>query len=353
MDRSLPAGAGDAARADHAAVARPARGAALGQRVHAALWLPGEPDGSPQRLRPQAVYPVLVFVVLALGVNWPVMSIALRSLTPIWMAVFRLSVAALTLLLVTSSTRRLVRPSRRDYPIVLSVGLVRLALVFTLVFFALEIVPAGRSSILVWTAALWTVPIAVIFVGEHMNRVRWTGLAIGVGGLALVFEPARFDWTDGRVLLGHALLLGAAVAQASVSVHVRHHSWGSTPLALLPWQLLVATVPVLVIALVWEGIPSVEWSLGLAANLAFQGVVVSGVAVWGQLTVLRSHPAISTNVALMAVPVIGLLSSVIILDETLTGGVVAGLALVLVGVATSRVADTQARAVAPVAPGPG
>lgn len=311
----------------------------LGSRIHAAVWLPGEPDGSPRRLRPQAVYPVLGFVVLALGVNWPVMSVALRSLTPIWMAVLRLAAAALTLLAVTASTGRLVVPLRRDYPIVLSVALVRLALVFTLVFFALEIVPAGRSSILVWTAALWTVPIAVVFVGEQMTGMRWLGLGVGIAGLVLVLEPTRFDWTDGRVLLGHALLLGAALAQASVSVHVRHHAWGSSPLALLPWQLIVATLPILAIALAWEGMPSIDWSLGLAANIAFQGIVVSGLAVWGQLTVLRSHPAISTNLVLMAVPVIGLLSSAIALDEPLTGAVLAGLVLVLAGVATSRIAE--------------
>jgi drug/metabolite transporter (DMT)-like permease len=128
-------------------------------------------------------------------------------------------------------------------------------------------------------------------------------------------------------------------------VHIRHHSWGSSPLALLPWQLLVATAPILLIAFLWEGLPDVDWSLGLAVNLAFQGIVVSGFAVWGQLTVLRSHSAISTNLALMAVPVVGLVSSVLVLGESLTLSVVAVLGLVLAGVATSRVAESSNRSV--------
>jgi len=309
--------------------------------VHRAIWLPGESLYSPRRLRPQAVYPLLAFVILALGVNWPVMSIALRSISPIWLAASRLIAATATLFLVTSLTVRLSRPQRQDYPIVLSVAAIRLALVFVLVFFALEIVPPGRSSILVWTASLWTIPIAVIFVGERMNRPRWIGLTIGIAGILLVFEPTRLDWTDGRIILGHAMLLGAAISQATVSVHVRRHTWASTPLGLLPWQLLVATIPILLIALVTEGAPSVDWSPGLLANVAFQGMVVSGFAVWGQFTVLRSHPAISTNLALMAVPVVGLLSSVIVLGESLSAGVVAGLALVLIGVVFSRAGDSR------------
>jgi drug/metabolite transporter (DMT)-like permease len=257
-----------------------------------------------------------------------------------WLAASRLIAGAVTLLLLTSLTGRLSLPPRQDLSMVLSIAAIRLALVFVLVFFALEIVPPGRSSILVWTASLWTVPIAVTFIGEHMTRARWIGLTAGIIGILFVFEPTRLDWSDGRVIVGHAMLLGAAMAHASVSVHVRHHSWESTPLGLLPWQLLVAAAAVLVIALATDGIPTVDWSAGLVANLVFQGVVVSGFALWGQMTVLRSHPAISTNLALMLVPVVGLLSSVIVVDETLSLGVVAGLVLVLIGVVVSRVGDS-------------
>jgi drug/metabolite transporter (DMT)-like permease len=313
--------------------------ATLRHRVGAMIWLPAESDDSAGRLQPRAVYPLLVFVILALGVNWPVMSIALRSMPPIWLAASRLVAGATTLFLLTSLTGRLALPPRQDFSMVLSVAVLRLALVVVLVFLALEIVPPGRSSILVWTASLWTVPIAVTLIGERMSRARWMGLTAGIVGILFVFEPTRLDWSDGRVILGHAMLLGAAMAQASVSVHVRHHSWTSTPLGLLPWQLLIASVAVLVIALATDGIPTVDWSLGLVANLVFQGVVVSGFAVWGQMTVLRSHPAISTNLALMLVPVVGLLSSVLLVDETLSAGVVAGLMLVLIGVVISRVGD--------------
>ncbi|NIR38934.1 MAG: EamA family transporter, partial [Actinobacteria bacterium] len=77
---------------------------------------------------------------------------------------------------------------------------------FMLVFLALEIVPPGRSSILIWTSSLWTVPIAAAFLGERMSRLRWAGLLAGVAGILFVFEPTRLDWGDSRVLLGHGML---------------------------------------------------------------------------------------------------------------------------------------------------
>jgi len=309
-------------------------------RLHDALWLPAEPDESP-RLRPRAVYPVLLLVVVSLGVNWPVMSIALRSFEPMWIATFRLIAAAVTLLAVTATTGRLSRPPRGDYPVLFSVAVFRLALVLVLVFLALEIVPPGRSSILTWTAALWAVPIAAVFLREEMNRLRWIGLLLGVAGIVMIFEPTRLDWTDGRVIAGHVMLLAVALSQASVAVHMRAHSWVSTPLRLLPWQLLAATLPMIPVAFVVDGIPHIDWSLGLVVNVMFQGMMVSGFAIWGQMTVLRSYPAISTTLAFMAVPVIGLLSSAIVVDEQLTAAVLIGLLLVLAGVAANRIADLR------------
>jgi drug/metabolite transporter (DMT)-like permease len=115
----------------------------------------------------------------------------------------------------------------------------------------------------------------------------------------------------------------------------------------MPWQLLVALVPVTAAALVVDGVPSIDWSAGLVANLAFQGVVVSGFAILAQMTVLLSHPAISTNLILMAVPVVGLLSSVLFVGEHLTLALVGGMILVLVGVSAARLADSRAPRPAP------
>ena len=310
------------------------------QRAYSAIWLPTEPGGLPPLLRPQAVYPLLGVVVVILGMNWPFMAVGLRSISALWMSAFRLVGAAVTLFVLAASTGRLSLPPKEDYPIVVSVA-ARQAVMFVLLFSALEIVPAGRSSILIWTASLWTVPIAVIFIGERMNRMRTLGLTVGIAGVLLVFEPAGFDWTDGRVVVGHVMLLSAAMVQAAVSVHVRHHSWTSTPLGLLPWQMLTAAVPVLAVALVTDGLPTIAWTPQLAAIVIYQGTFASGFAIWGQLTVLRGYSAISTNLALMTIPVIGLTSSAVLLNETLGTAVVGGLVLVLAGVTFNKLADSR------------
>jgi drug/metabolite transporter (DMT)-like permease len=282
---------------------------------------------------------VLFLIIMLLGCNWPVMAIALESFSPLWMSVFRLLSAAVTLLVVATIRGRVRTPSRQDVPIVLSIAVFRLGVATALVFIALQFVPPGRSSILVYTSALWAVPISALFLKEHPARVVRVGLAAGIVGILFLFEPWRFDWSNEKVLIGHVLLLLSAVIVAFVTVHIRAHDWHASPLDLFPWQLAGAALLTAVVAFVVEGPPAVEWSLPVSVNILYQGVFVSGIGTWGEITVSRSLPAVTTHVGLIGVPAVGLISSVLVVGELLTPAVVISLALIAASASTSAISE--------------
>jgi drug/metabolite transporter (DMT)-like permease len=240
-----------------------------------------------------------------------------------------------------ATTAGLRRPVRADRSILLSVGLGQLAFVTAAVFVALRFVPPGRSSILVYASALWTAPLAVAFLQERLTRARVAGLSTGCAGVVLLLEPWALDWTDGRLLLGIGLLLAAAVANAATMVHVRGHRWVGTPLQLMPFQFGIAAIPMAVVAAAVDGVPSVRWDATTVAIVAYQILFGSSLGVWGHLTLGRSLPAITVNLTLMAVPVVGLASSVVLIDESLTPAVAVSLVLVLTGVAFGVASDLR------------
>jgi drug/metabolite transporter (DMT)-like permease len=247
------------------------------------------------------------------------------------------------------ATRGVPRPRGADRPILWSVGLARLALVTALVFSALEFVPPGRSSILVYTASLWTVPLAVAFLHERLTPLRVAGLTLGTAGVVLLIEPWAMDWSDDRLLLGLGMLLVAAIANASTTVHIRAHRWAGTPFELMPWQFAVAAVPILLLAVVLEGVPDIRWTAATVGVVAYQIFLGSAFGFWGLLTISRSLPAITTNLTLMAVPVVGLLSSIPIANERLTPGAALSLLLVLAGVGLGLSSDRRGRDPVPLA----
>ena len=278
--------------------------------------------------------------IAVLGLNWPIMSIGVDHVPPLWLAALRIGGAAIVVGAVAIA-RGIAAPPRADRPILWSVGLVRLALVTALVFSALAIVPPGRSSILVYTSSLWTVPIAVAFLYERLTSLRAVGLLLGTIGVVLLLEPWSLDWGNRDLLVGIGMLLVAAVANAATTVHIRAHRWAGTPLGLMPWQMAVATVPIAALAVLVEGSPAIVWDTPTVAIAVYQVFLGSAFGFWGLLTISRSLPAITTNLLLMAVPVVGLASSIAITDESLTVAVAVSLVLILVGVGLGVASDRR------------
>lgn len=305
------------------------------------IWKTDDDEFSGRSLTRPAVYALLVLVTLILGLNWPIMATGVASISPVWMGVFRVTGALLVIVPLTVSTGNFVRPPRSDLPIIASLAVFRLAAVFVMVFTALELVPPGRSAVIVWTASLWTVPIASVWLGERMVGRRWLGLVLGITGVVVLFEPWRLSWDDPGVVLGHVLLLLAAMLNAATAVHIRGHRWTVTPLQAIPWQLGGAAVILITLALVRDGIPDIDWTPQLGLIVAYQGVLATGTAFWAQITVLRNLAAVSANLTLMMVPVVGVVSSALFVGEDITTTLVAGLVLIIAGVTLNLLSDDR------------
>jgi drug/metabolite transporter (DMT)-like permease len=303
------------------------------------IWDDPDAPGDAPRPTRTAIFMLLGAAVLILGLNWPIMAFTLESVTPIWMAAARVSGAAVVMFLVGLGRRSLVTPPRPDVPMVISVAIFRLSAVMVLVFFALRLVPSGRASVLVWTTSLWTVPLAAVFLRERMTTRKWTGLGIGVAGIVLLSEIWRNDWEDTSVIVGTGLLLLAAITSAATAVHIRRHKWTIDPLQAAPWQLAGAAIPLVTLGLIVDGPPTWTWTLGLVGALLYQAVLASGLAFWAQIVVLRNLSAVTTNLTMTGVPVLGVVSSAVVLDEPITFSLAVGMALIITGVVVNLLGD--------------
>jgi drug/metabolite transporter (DMT)-like permease len=284
---------------------------------------------------------LLLLVVLVMGLNWPIMAVGTRHIPPIWLATFRVVGALLVVMIGVTVSGRWRMPPRSDLPIIASLAIFRLAAVFVLVFTALAMIPAGRSSVLAWTTSLWTVPIAAVVLGEVMTGRRWFGLALGLVGIVVLVEPLNLNWSQSEVMWGHLFLILAAIINAATAVHIRAHRWNMTPLQAIPWQLALAAVILGGVALATEGLPDISWTSQLVWIVVYQGVVATGIAFWAEVVVFRSLPTVSTNLTLMGVPVVGVVASAVLLGEVVTASLVVGLVLVLVGVAVNLLSGAQ------------
>lgn len=280
---------------------------------------------------PRAAILLLLAVILVWGANWPIMKIGLDFIAPLTFAAFRLALGAAVLFLVLALRGELRWPSRQAMPVVCSVGLLQLAGFLIFVNLGLQNVEASRSAILSYTTMIWVTPAAIWLLGERFSRLKMIGVACGLAGVAVMFNPAGFDWTDRAALIGNILLLAGALAWAIGIVHVRAHRWQQSALALAPWQMVVGFVPTALLAVAWEYDQPILWSPELYAVLAYNGPIATAFALWAWVSVNRGLPAIASSMGSLGVPVAGVILASLVLGEAVTIENLAGLALISLG----------------------
>ena len=100
---------------------------------------------------------------------------------------------------------------------------------------------AGRSAILVFTIPLWVAPIAFFALGERLTRMNLVGLAMGLAGIAVLFNPLSFNFSNPSALTGNGFMFLASMSLAVAIILIRRHTWRGPIIQLMPWQMLLGT----------------------------------------------------------------------------------------------------------------
>jgi len=276
---------------------------------------------------------LLVTVVLAWGLTWPVHKAILETLPATWMVALRTGLGAVALLVLAAATRRLGLPRRADLPMLLSITLLHMVGFVLLTGWGLRLVPTGRSVVLAYTTPLWVMPGARLFLGEPLTARRVLGMVAGLAGLVTLFNPLAFDWSDRAALLGHAAILAAALLWAANIVHIRGHRWRGTPFELVPWEALLATAILVPVALATTPRPAATWDPRLVGLLLYSGLPGMALPYWAIAMAGRRLPAMTMSLGLLATPLVSIVVATVWLGERFTLSLGAAVVLILGGVA--------------------
>lgn len=284
----------------------------------------------PSRLAAIALF---VSIVLAWGITWPVAKLIVLEVPPVWASAVRSVVATLGLLALLLARGQLIIPKRGDIAVIAAISLLHMVAFSVLMSFGLQTVPVGRSVVLAYTTPLWVALGAWPFLRERIPPARAAGIALGLAGLAFMFNPQAIDWSNHGVLVGNALLLIAALFWSASILYTRAHRWVSSPFQLVFWQALLASVILLVLAPLAEGAPAFVMTPRLALLFLYSGMIGTAYAFWALAIVNRSLPASTTALGILATPVVGIAGSALFLGEALDLPLLVAAAMILSGIA--------------------
>jgi drug/metabolite transporter (DMT)-like permease len=211
----------------------------------------------------------------------------------------------------------------------LLLGTVAIALPFNLITFGELEVPSGLTAVLIAPASLFVAAFApLIDPSEKVPPAALGGMILGLAGVALCVgvESVHSIWA----FLGALAMVGAAVCYALSSFVVKRYR-GLTSVTTSFISILVATVLTLpaAIATAPSELP------GLRATLAMLvlGVIGTALAFVIFYKLIDETGAGRASLVSYLAPGVALLYGALLLDEEITVAAIAGLALILGGVA--------------------
>jgi len=276
-----------------------------------------------------------VLVAAIWGVNFVAIEIGLQNFPPLLFSGLRFLAAAVPAVF-------LVGPPRVAWKWVVAVGLILGVAKFGFVFTGMYAgMPAGLSSLVLQSQAIFTVVFAVVLLRERPRRAQLIGIGVASVGILVI----ALDYGVGSPLGAFALVIAGAACWGLSNV-VTRHAKPPDALSFIVWVSAVAVLPLLGLSLLVEGVDAdlaalaaFDWSG--AATLGYVAWISTllGFGVWGFL--LREYDAGTVAPFSLLVPVAGMLSAWLVLGEELTLlRCTAGL-LVIAGMASTAIKPRQ------------
>ncbi|QFZ22706.1 EamA family transporter [Saccharothrix syringae] len=272
-----------------------------------------------------------VLVATIWGVNFVVIKVGLRDFPPLLFSALRFLAAAVPALLFVG------RP-RVAWRWVVAVALCLGVAKFGLVFLGMAAgMPAGLSSLVLQSQVFFTVLFAAVLLRERPRPTQLAGMGVAALGIVLI----ALDYGVDRPLSAFLLVVLGAVAWGLANVATRR-AQPPNALNFIVWTSALAVPPLLGLSLVFEGaaadlaaLRALDWT-GVAAVLFIAWVsTLLGFGLWNLL--LSRYEASAVVPFALLVPVAGMLSGWLLLDETTTAARLGGAALVVVGMAATTV----------------
>ena len=259
--------------------------------------------------------------------NWPGMKIILAEI-PIWW--FRASClwfggAALLSLAALSGNR--VIPRRDELLPILLVCLFNVCGWHLCSAYGVSLIPAGRASIIAFSMPLWASLLSVWILGEAFHRNKALGLLIGMSGLIVLIGTDLVALQSAPV--GSLFMLMAAFSWAMGTVLFKRGGWGLSVTSCIGWQLLFGAIPLTVGAVALEPLPDLSTISPLVwGALLYLYLFPMTFCQWAYLKVVDMFPASIAAIGTLLVPIVGVYSSALLLNEIVGWSEVVSLALI-------------------------
>ncbi len=285
---------------------------------------------------------VLLVMVFWAG-NFIVIKRAIEDVPPVGFTLLRFALASVVLLAVLRWREGSIGLPRRDAIAILALGVMGFGVYQILWTTALDQINAGDSAVLIATTPVLTAVLAVAAGADTLTPAKLGGSILSFVGVVLVIAAGP-GIGQGGALAGYLLTLVAALCWAAYTAFGAPVLARQSPLRTTTWATIGGTltlVPIGLAQLVTTDPGAFTADVGL--SVLYSGMLAAGL---GNVVVFHGvHLLGPTRVTAMQtlVPALAVVLAFLVLNEAIRPGQVLGAAVVIGGVALTRLTGVPDR----------
>ncbi len=281
------------------------------------------------------VWGAFLFLAAAWGTSFLFIKVGLQTLQPLTLVSFRLLIGSIGLITILLITRQRIPRNRRVWRNLAILGVINTAIPFVLITWAESGdngIDSAVAAVLNSTVPLFTIVIAGVLLRiEAITIGRIAGLVVGFFGVVLMLSRG-LGQGEGS-LVAHLAVILASLCYAVSSAFARSHFPKTNPVVVATGQIVMATMIVMIFALLTENQAQQNWTPSTIVSLLWLGLLGSCIAYILYFFILKRWGPTRTTLVTYLIPVVGVTAGVLILDELLDWRLLVGGGLILCGIA--------------------
>lgn len=284
---------------------------------------------------------LLGFAIICIiwGSSWAAVKIGLESFPPLLSLAIRFTIASFILGLIVFVKHLAIPKEKKFWTLVLMMSTTSFTVPFVLIYWAQLTVGSGLASVLFATYPFWVAIVShFLLPNEKITSVRIIGIVFGFVGVIFIFNNGFSDVSIGMFFCMAAIIAGAII-QAFGLVFLRRLGDTVHPVTLNFCSMSLSALPLFVASFVFEEYSKLIFNARSLGSIFYLSIFCTVITFVIYFWLVKHVEAVLLSLSAFITPVIAVVIGIVLLGEKITGDVLIGSSLVLIGVAGATISD--------------
>ena len=266
------------------------------------------------------------------GSTWMAIRFGLESLTPMFSAGVRFSLASIIVFALMRIKNIPLQTDKVSVRLYLLMGFFSFVIPFGLVYWAQQFIPSGMAAVLFAVYPFWVVIFSYIRMpAEFIGFYKIFGTILGFSGIVIIFSDS-FAGDITNYLIGMFAVVLSGTMQAWIAVSIKKFGKELHPLSMNFVPMVIAGVSMLVIAFLTEDLSVIRINENAVLSILYLALFGSVVTFTSFYWLIKHVNLVILSLIAFITPIVALVLGYFIYKEVLSTKHFFGAALVLTGV---------------------